>query len=389
MSDELNYVWITPYSLLKSRTGGIIGRLLSYPNIELVGAHMFAPSDELINRYSEPIRNADIDPKIREALLTYLNDYFRPNNRLGIVSRAMLLLLKGQDLQTLKEKVVGSLTKDPRGDSIRGTYGDYLGYLTGELRYFEPAVLTAASDEMRRQHLELFAEYATKDGGILENVMPFPDRSKVETTLVLIKPEAFEKQSPRAGNIIDTFSKTGLYIVGSRVVRMTVAQAEEFYHPLRGIFKDKLRGLVGEVEKQLRTRFEFVGADERFDRISEILYDLNAANEYNRIVRYMSGKTPAGLSTEEKAKPGGAMCLALLYQGENAIEKIRNTLGATDPSKARAGTVRSSYGTDLMRNSAHASDSLESAKRERPIVGLCPDQREWDFIEIIRQNLNS
>ncbi len=56
--------------------------------------------------------------------------------------------------------------------------------------------------------------------------------------------------------------------------------------------------------------------------------------------------------------------------GEHAIQLIRNKLGSTDPTKAQEGTIRIDYGHDLMRNGAHASDSVESADRERKIVGL-------------------
>ena len=389
MAKELGYVWITPYSLLKSRTGGIIGRLLSYADIDLVGAHMFAPTDEFIDRYNETIQEANIDEGNKNALLTYMNEHFRPSNRLGIVNRAMMLLVEGENIQDLKDKVVGSLTSDPRGDTIRGTYGDYLGYITGELKYFEPAVLTATTPEMKCKQLELFAEFANSDGGCLEHVMPFEDRSVVQTPLVIIKPEQFDRRSPRVGNIIDTFSQTGLYIVGSKVLRLTTAQAEEFYGPLRKIFTEKLQGLVGDLEDGIKEKFDCVKPDGRFDQISEFLYDLNAENEFNRIVEYMSGTSPSGLTDEQKDQPGGAKCLALLYQGEDAIEKIRQTLGATDPNKAEAGTVRSFYGTDLMRNSAHASDSPESFDRERGIVGLAPDQVEWSFVDRIREYLES
>jgi nucleoside diphosphate kinase len=55
----------------------------------------------------------------------------------------------------------------------------------------------------------------------------------------------------------------------------------------------------------------------------------------------------------------------LYLLGVNAIQLIRNKLGSTDPTKAQEGTIRIDYGHDLMRNGAHASDSVESAERER------------------------
>ena len=81
-------------------------------------------------------------------------------------------------------------------------------------------------------------------------------------------------------------------------------------------------------------------------------------------------------------------CLALLYEGNDAIDKIRRLLGSTDPTKAEPGTVRSDFGRDLMRNGAHASDSPDSALRERRIVGLVDTERETcDVAEIIRDYL--
>jgi len=52
------------------------------------------------------------------------------------------------------------------------------------------------------------------------------------------------------------------------------------------------------------------------------------------------------------------------------VEKIRSILGVTDPGKAAEGTVRSVLGYDMMQNAAHAADSVESAQRERKIIGL-------------------
>ena len=57
MSKELGYVLITPYTLRKSRTGGVLGRLLSRTGLDLVAARMFGPSPELVTRYAELIRS--------------------------------------------------------------------------------------------------------------------------------------------------------------------------------------------------------------------------------------------------------------------------------------------------------------------------------------------
>ena len=97
MVNELAYALITPYSLLKSRTGGIIGRLLTLSDSDLVGARMYAPSNEFIDKYCATIEEQDIKPKWKTALINYINDHFRRANRLGISNRTVLLLFKGPD----------------------------------------------------------------------------------------------------------------------------------------------------------------------------------------------------------------------------------------------------------------------------------------------------
>ena len=57
-------------------------------------------------------------------------------------------------------------------------------------------------------------------------------------------------------------------------------------------------------------------------------------------------------------------------KGEDAIRKIRNVLGPTDPGKAPVGTVRREFGSNIMVNSAHASSSLENARREMNVVSI-------------------
>ena len=56
--------------------------------------------------------------------------------------------------------------------------------------------------------------------------------------------------------------------------------------------------------------------------------------------------------------------VALVLEGEGAVELIRQTMGATDPAKAEAGTIRRDFGLNVERNSTHASDSVETAEEE-------------------------
>jgi len=375
MSEELAYALITPYSLYKSRTGGIIARLLAYAKLEFVGARMYSFSNEFIDEYQEVISPPSAEPAVAEAWRRYLDASMRPNNPWGYVPRGMLLLFRGENaVRHLKEDVIGQFTEQPVGDTVRGTYGDFIRDENGKIHYFEPAVLTGTTDELNDRHLALFAKYAHTDGGVLSCRTEYP--GDIEVSLVMLKPDNFHRRSRRPGNIIDAFSLTGLRIVGVKLFGMTVAQGEEFYGPLKEIFVSKLKFLVvREVHQRLKGSFEFEFTEADAEVLAQHLARRNAITEFNKIVEYMTGINPKDITDPaEKATAGRTKCLAMLYEGPGAIEKIRNVLGSTDPAKAEPGTVRSDFGRDLMRNGAHASDSLDSALRERAIVGFGPDE---------------
>jgi nucleoside diphosphate kinase len=267
---------------------------------------------------------------------------------------------------------------------VRGSFGDFLVYPNEEVKYFEPAVLCGLDADSGNEQLQLLSDFAGKDGGVIEDAVTFADSGDVETSLVILKPDNFYKRSRRAGNIIDIFSKTGLFLVGAKMLRMTVAQAEEFYGPLRQIFREKLSGKVVDVfREKMADAFDFEVPDEVYQKIGSMLAERNAEAEFSRIVEYMTGVDPRKLSAAEKKEPGAVQSLALLYRGKGAVTKIRRWLGATDPSKADYGTVRSDFGRDLMRNAAHASDSAASAERERKIIGLWRTEKNPDFKQVI------
>ncbi|HKQ36473.1 MAG TPA: nucleoside-diphosphate kinase, partial [Verrucomicrobiae bacterium] len=69
-------------------------------------------------------------------------------------------------------------------------------------------------------------------------------------------------------------------------------------------------------------------------------------------------------------QPGSERCIAIIYEGVEAVRKIRDVLGPTDPSKAPPGSIRREFGQTVMVNAAHASDSSESAQREMKIVNV-------------------
>lgn len=388
--EELAYALITPYSLYKSRTGGIIGRMLALAKLDLVAARMYVFSDAFIDEYEKIICPDGTDPVILAAWRRYVDESLRRRNIWGYLPRCMLLLFRGPNaVRHLKEDVIGGFTEQPVGDTIRGTYGDFIRDDGGSIRYFEPAVITCPNPDLNDAHLKLLADYAIADGGVLTGQIEY-DGEQPEVSLVILKPDNFDRRSRRPGNIIDAFSLTGLRIVAARLFNMTVAQGEEFYGPLKDIFVDKLRFLVTrEITTRLAGAFDFEFSSEDAEVLADHLAERNAVTEFNKIVEYMTGVNPSQISDPaEKATASKTTCLAMLYEGPDAIRKVRAVLGSTDPAKAEPGTVRSDFGRDLMRNGAHASDSTDNAMRERRIVSLAEtDSDTCDVKDIITSYL--
>ena len=133
-----------------------------------------------------------------------------------------------------------------------------------------------------------------------------------QQTLVLIKPDGIIKSL--TGNIITELSDTGLKIVGSKIVQVTRELAEEHYQHLK---------------------------EEKF---------------FNELIKYIMG--------EYHTK----RVLALVYQGENAVNKVRRFIGSTDPEKAEPTTIRGKYGRitskGVFENVVHASENEKEAERE-------------------------
>src|SRR2546421_4161322 len=150
MSQQLAYVIITPYSLYKSRTGGILSRLITRTGLDLAGLRMFAPSPELIQEYAATIVSAHDtqDRKIQELLRDYVIENLSPDPKTGRRRRVMALLFRGDDAVRKVRSVVGNLSLDRRGgETIRDTYSDLIMDDQGNVRYFEPAVLAAPNDD--------------------------------------------------------------------------------------------------------------------------------------------------------------------------------------------------------------------------------------------------
>ncbi len=126
----------------------------------------------------------------------------------------------------------------------------------------------------------------------------------VERTLSIIKPDAVAKNV--IGEIYSRFEKAGLKIIAARMLHLSQAEAEGFYavHKERPFFKD--------------------------------------------LVKFMTS--------------GPVMAQAL--EGENAIAKNRELMGATDPKKADKGTIRADFADSIDANAVHGSDAAETARNE-------------------------
>jgi len=126
----------------------------------------------------------------------------------------------------------------------------------------------------------------------------------LERTLSIVKPDGVQKNV--IGNVYQRFEQAGLRIVAARMLRLTQSQAEAFYgvHRERGFFKD--------------------------------------------LVAYMVS---------------GPVMVQVL-EGEGAVLKHRDVMGATDPKKAAPGTIRADLADSIEQNVVHGSDSLENAARE-------------------------
>lgn len=123
-------------------------------------------------------------------------------------------------------------------------------------------------------------------------------------TLTIIKPDALS--AGKAGKIIAHLEAQGFKILAGRVVRMTEAQAGEFYA---------------------------VHRERPF---------------YQPLVAFMTS---------------GA-CMPMVLERDNAVAALRTAIGATDPAQAEPGTIRKLYAESKERNAIHASDSDENAQRE-------------------------
>ena len=383
-NEQLAYVLINPYTIYKSRTGGVIARLFTRTALDLVAARMFAPSPELAAEYADTIISASntSDRRVQELIRQYILDNFSADPKSGQRRRVMMLVFRGEDAVKKVRAAVGQIEpgRGTAGETIRDTYGDYIVGPEGQVRYFEPAVLASPTAEEIEQKIKIWARHASDDTGFLENVVRYPSRANVQQTLVLLKPDNFRFPSARPGNIVDLISRTGLYIIAIKVHHMTVAEACEFYGPVRQVLRNILGDISGPRAKALLEKEFGFALPDGFDKtLGQLLAPVHADHQFDNIVRFMTGHGAA-----EPADSRSEKIVAIVYEGPDAVNKIRTVLGATDPRKAAPGTIRRELGQDIMVNAAHASDSPENAKREMAIIKI----RENNLKPLVEQFYN-
>ncbi|MDR1948954.1 MAG: nucleoside-diphosphate kinase [Spirochaetaceae bacterium] len=379
MKQAISYVMVTPYTIAKSRTGGVIARLLARVDLELVGAQMIAPDQAFAREYADYLRRQNAPNDI-----TLLSDYVELNLAPsgGRRHRTLLLLFRGEDPCGKLVNICGHLYSEHRrpdagidtltGETIRDTYADLISSPDNPSKptYFEPAVITPRNEKDANEDLALFSRFLEGQENIIRNIR-YPDPSKIEQTLVIIKPDNWAHPSSKPGTIIDMFSRTGLRIVGIKVHRFSLAETLEFYGPVEKALAEKLSPVFGKKARVILEKELGFALDGETEKVLTASVGIEyARDQFRRIVKYMSGTRPEECPPEDINKPGSLMCLILFYEGENAIRKIRDVLGPTDPLQAPSGTVRREFGSNVMENTAHASDSPESVQREQMIVRI-------------------
>ena len=138
----------------------------------------------------------------------------------------------------------------------------------------------------------------------------------MQRTLAIVKPDAVAKAV--AGQIITRIEDAGLTILAAKLVHMSLAEARGFY---------------------------IVHRDRPF---------------YDSLCAFMTQ----------------GPCMAMVLEGDDAIRRWRDLMGATDPAKAASGTIRKDFAASIEANAVHGSDSPESASFEIPYFfssfELCP-----------------
>ena len=369
MADELTYVLITPYTIFKSRTGNVVARLLSETGLDLAGARMFAPSRAMAKAIASCFPAARAGEKdYRRLLRDYVLSHLVLRSGQKRYPRALLLLLRGPNAVAKIRAVAGELKpNDLSGATLRGSYGNYLRDPHGNVLFFEPGVIIPETKRDAARHLKVFARYADSDGGICRNFVAQP--RDFQRTLVMIKPENFTRPSRRPGSILDLLARGGLTLLACKVHHMTIDEAEKFYGPNRPILRRiYTKKVAAETRAHLQMFLDFEISGGQAAAIGRMLGPSAGDDQFLKIISFMSGVPAGNASPAQRKKPGPAKLLLLVYEGKDAVARVRSLLGPTNPANAEHGTIRAEFGQSIMVNAAHASDSVKNARREMGIV---------------------
>lgn len=126
----------------------------------------------------------------------------------------------------------------------------------------------------------------------------------MQRTFIIFKPDCMSQR--HVGNVLNRFESAGFDVVGCKMARLTPAVLREHYA-----------------------------------HVAKLPF-------YPEIEAFMSSRP----------------VIMMALQGENIVQKVRELLGPTDSRKAAKGTIRGDFGTEMMKNVVHASDSVENAKIE-------------------------
>jgi len=384
MAQELAFVVVTPHTIRKSRTGSVIGRLLSLTSAELIATRMFATCKDMAERYAATIRPGR-DPEAerhRKLIQEYIVRSFSPDPD-GRRHRSLILVFRGENAFADIKRVVGSVrVNNDTGETVRDTYGELIHNADGSVRHFEPAVLIGDSAETVAADLDIWVKCSEVEPALLARVPVYRYPERVQQTLVMIKPDSWRARSSRPGAVIDMFSRTGLRMIGMKLNHMSVAQALEFYGPVKGVLEQKLAPVAARrAMAAIKGELGFSLPKGSMKKLVELVGLPYARHQFEQIISFMTGRCPSDCTMAERESVGLVKSLVIVYEGEDAVSKIRDVLGPTDPSKAPGGTVRSEFGSNIMVNTAHASDSPENAAREIGILRM----QENSFAPIVRQ----
>jgi nucleoside diphosphate kinase len=158
--------------------------------------------------------------------------------------------------------------------------------------------------EVQIQNLPSPNESNADDNRSMDNPETLAHPKELERTLSIIKPDGVKNR--HIGDIISRFEKAGLHVAALKLVKLNKEQASQFYN---------------------------IHRDRPF---------------FSELVNFMSS---------------GPVVIMVL-EGDNAVNKNRQLMGATDPRKAEKGTIRADFAESMSKNSVHGSDSPETAREE-------------------------